>query len=314
MTLVSSAPIADTAAENKQNPHEPSFHQAGWSIAIETPQGIVGLWSYWLGNRFYLGYPKSATFEDQSRPIYQIIKEILDVEMSEPVAHVMATTVLRGYAGEFKDSDKSLEQVDDAFIAYKSNGVRRWGQFYGPRVSGDCGRVWVELSSSETYAYHFDVIDSGKLRNVMYGYDLSLSILTSWSNNWNKYAPDGPTTDPLAVQPYRDKFLALACELARLLGGAMAVNINYESVLTPEQLPDLGYENLKWIDGGPGKFPESGHSILYAEKPETGDELILESGNSMVPWSTIRRNNRRLKREAGVIDLTAEELLEYLTF
>src|ERR1043166_9665932 len=36
----------------------PESRNSGWSLSIETPNGYVGLWSCWLENRFYLGFPK----------------------------------------------------------------------------------------------------------------------------------------------------------------------------------------------------------------------------------------------------------------
>ena len=42
--------------------YEPKIHKSGWSISLETPKGIIGLWSCWLNNAFYLGYPNKTSF------------------------------------------------------------------------------------------------------------------------------------------------------------------------------------------------------------------------------------------------------------
>ena len=51
---------ARAQAEGRK-PREKVFHEAGWSLALETPKGMVGLWNGWLGNQFFLGYPKTIT-------------------------------------------------------------------------------------------------------------------------------------------------------------------------------------------------------------------------------------------------------------
>lgn len=51
--------------------HEPKFCKSGWRIAIETPHDVIGLWSCWLDNQFYLGHPKWASFELQKQALEQ---------------------------------------------------------------------------------------------------------------------------------------------------------------------------------------------------------------------------------------------------
>ena len=46
----------------RQNPlpRVPEFHDSGFSLAIDTPEGVVGVWSSWLRNGILLGYPRSV--------------------------------------------------------------------------------------------------------------------------------------------------------------------------------------------------------------------------------------------------------------
>lgn len=285
-----------------QKPHKPKFHECDWSIAIETPWGVVGLWSCWLGDRFYIGYPKSATgvIEDE------LIINTLGVELASEVLQVSATAVNDpNYTDEYKDADKPLEQNGAGqIVAYKTHGLRRWAKFYGPRQADDKGRVWVDHGGFCSNSHDFSVV-SDHLVNVRYGHDSSMSIETFSFNFWNQYAPDGPTTDRAAVQAYRDRFLQLAIEIANLIGGATAVNIDYQFVLVPEQLDSLGYQNITWLGGRAGVREGWGSELVRAEK---GDEtIILKSANSMVPWINVRR-------VPCPNDLTVEKLIELLTF
>lgn len=356
--------------------HEPTFHKSGWSIAIETPQGIIGLWSCWLDNQFYLGYPKQTSFlvaalpdetvirlankyrmenadkflvppteefglersqylltgfkgaklaellwqngvkmpkfQDGAKVMDKLIMDTLGVEYAKPVANVCACAVNdENYTGEYKDRDKPLVKNSvGQIVAYRDEGSRLWAKFYSQRVPGDKGRVWVDHSDFNSNSHHFEVIrDNRGIEEVHYGHDYSRGISTFPFSFWSEYAPDGPATEPEVIQSYRDKFLALACEIAKLMGGATAVNINYMFVLVPEQLEQLGYGNVKWLKGSPGFRQGWGNEVVQASKEtESGKEIvILKSGNSLVPWSTIRRIPCK-------VGLTAEKLIEYLTF
>jgi len=367
---------AERKATGKQS-HEPKFHESGWSIAIETPRGVVGLWSSWLNNQFYLGYPKrtsflvvalpeevviriankfrrenadkflfplreefgleesrrlltgfkeselaellrqdgvqTPSFRDRAQIVDQLIMDTLGVELARPVLQVDATAVDENYEGEYKDPNKPLVKIGQiVWVAYRTRGLRLWAKFYGPRVVDNKGRVWVDHSDRNSNSHHFDVVRDGSregLENVYYGHDYSRGISTFPFSFWSKYAPDGPTTEPEVIQSYNEKFLTLACEIAWRMGGANAVNINYGFVIVPEQLSQLGYSNIAWLKGKGGVRQGCGNEVVRAEKAtESGKEtVILKSGNSFVPWSTIRR-------APCALDLTAEKLIELLTF
>ena len=357
--------------------HEPRFHESGWSIAIETPQGLVGLWSCWLKNQFYLGYPKRTSFLvaaladetvikianrfrlehadkflvpsekefdlEGSRPVLigfkendlielllqngvqiplfhdgaqimeQLIIDTLGVDLAGPVLQVDATAVSDNYEDEYKDNDKPLVKSSAGqIVAYRTDGQRLWAKFCSTRVAGDQGRVWVDHTDFNSHAHHFDVvrIDLPEgIEEVFYGHNFSRGICTFPFSFWNEYAPDGPTTEPEVIQSYREKFLALACKIAGLMGGASAVNINYNFMLVPEQLSRLGYVDISWLKGNADIRQGWGREVVRAKKmTESGQEtVILKSGNSLVPWSTIRR-------VPCVSDLTADQLIKLLTF
>lgn len=292
MLMIMANSIADDAASKSAGEiHVPELRKDGWSIAIETPRGIVGLWSCWLGDRFFLGYPKDVTVPD----ISELIIDNLGVSFSTSVPQVGATAVTEGYSGPYKDADKPLI-VNRAgqTVAFRSEGLRRWAKFYSERVNGNEGRVWVDHSDHDMYGHHFDVIRlDGTVEDVYYGHNHSWGVKTEPFSFWNQYDPDGPTADPEAIQPYRDKFIALACAIATRMGGAMAVNINYGFVIVPEQASQLGYEFVNW-----------GSSAARFKKD--GDQIVLREGNSLDPWSTLRR--------IETPSLTPEELIGLLTF
>ncbi len=270
---------AEQQASGKKQ-HQPSFHESGWSIAIETKQGIIGLWSCWLGNQFYLGYPKHAEFQNQEN-LHELIMEILEVELSHAVKNTRF-------------------------------GARQWAKFFGPQLSENKGRVWIDQADFNSNGHSFYIVRpefSEGFETVQYGHNSSRSIFTSSFSFFNEEEPEAPNASPEAIQPYRDRFLMLASEIARLMSDASAVNIDYGFVLVPEQLTTLGYENIKWLKGKQGVREGWGHEVVYAEKTTaTGKEsVILKSGNTLVPWSTIRRIT-------CTPPPTADELFELLTF
>lgn len=277
LLILANSVLAD--AEQKaygEKQYVPEFHKSGWSIAIETPRGVVGLWSCWLNNQFYLGYPKENNdFPNAEQVVEQLIMQILNVEPALPVENI-------------------------------NFGMRQWAKFYGPQLPDKKGRVWVNHSKFDSSSHHFSVITKfGNLQNVYYGHDESNGVRTIEFSFFNDKEPEAPNATPEVIQPYRDKFLALACEIAQRMGGALAVNIDYGFVLVPEQITALGYGNVKWIKGSPGTREGWGKEVVYADKDI--EMLVLKSGNDLVPWSTIRRILCTSK-------LNAEQLISYLTF
>ena len=54
--------------------------QIVWSMVIETTNGIVGLWTCWLGNSIKLFYPLNVNISDK------IIMETLNVTLAKPMS------------------------------------------------------------------------------------------------------------------------------------------------------------------------------------------------------------------------------------
>lgn len=260
---------------------EKSQHDTGWDIVIETPLGVVGLHSDWQGKGFYLGLPLTATKAVSDR----LIMTILSVTKSEPVKHIDSVVVndLK-YRGQYKDLDKPLELNEAGqVVAYKDMGVRQWGSFYGPRRV-DGGRVWVDLTRRYSGTFDFRYQTESGLSSVHYGFDNAISILTFPFNFCNKYAPDGPTTNPEVMQKYRDKFIELASRISFNLGKPISVNLNYDFVMVPEDLAREGWE-ATWLRGIPGERNGFGKELVKGTKGDA--TLYLESANSIVPWRTV---------------------------
>lgn len=362
LMLMANLTLKDAAAQAAGiKVREPQFHEDGWDIAITTPKGVVGLWSCWLGNRFYLGYPKTLQLildaldesvvrrlaiyyytNNRSRfaewyegpegydeayrlllglgdqefmqlfctggfpavlewPHFEpievpdsLITDTLDVGLAEPVTQVSSWVISPDDPlHDWEDSEKP-RTVNKAgqTIAYEHEQGRLWAKFYGPRLE-DGGRVWVGHARRHSNSYYFPVItEDGVLENVYYGHDYSTGIWTYKFNFYNEYAPDGPRADEESIQPYRDKFLTLACAIAQRMGGTQHATINYGFCMVPEDLEREGYEQIEWLKGVPGRREGWGADTVRAVKDD--EIVILKSGNSlvpwgMVPWGTIRR-------------------------
>lgn len=269
-----------------------------WKIAIETSRGgVVGVWSSWLGNKILLGYPGVPSLEAW---VGNVVQRCLGVEIGTPVTQVDATLVSPDYEGEdHRDPDKPLEAEEGGrALAYKTRAPRCWATYRGPRVhDGAPGRVWVEHGSRCSTSQEFRIVEPGSLAGLS-------TISYGWGNGGgravctfpyafaNKYAPDGPVVDPEYVRPYRDKFLALACELAGAHGGARAVHVDYGFALTPAQLGPLGYGDVAWLAGSPDVYHGWGREVVLAKRAlgnQQIEHVLLVSGNELVPWATIRR-------------------------
>ena len=261
--------------------HVPEFHADGWKIAFETPRGPVGLWSCWLGNQFHLGYPGPAA----SAQVDDLIVHHLGVQPADPVAHVAGTAVSEHYEGEYRDLDKPVEVNGlGQFVAYQSCEATKWATHFGPRVVGRPGRVWIDHSSQSSSAVDFRMIAPGHQDGysvVPYGQGDGWNISTFPYTFANRHAPDGPTAIPEHVQPYRDKFLALACSLAGRLGGARS---------NPRRLrvrPDTGAAGAARVRGR-DVGPRVAQRVPWLE----------EGGRPREP-SPARRSSRPRARPAG---------------
>ncbi len=276
--------ILDSARERSEGEviREPEFHETGWNILFETDGGLVGLWSCWLGNKFYIGYPADLIISAE------IIKRTLNVKDASPVKYIGAVAVNDwGYKGEYKDKDKPLEQNEAGqIVAYQDNGERLWSQYYGPIENND-GRVWVCQENNYGEAVRFRYLSNHGLQVAKMDHSNCMSISTFPYSFHNKYSYEGPTTDCEAIQSYREKFIRLAAEVAYKCGRLKAIHIDYGFALVPEDLQREGYSNIEWKKGSWGRRNGWGDELVIAEKGENCVAIV--SGNSLVPWITVVR-------------------------
>ena len=275
--------LSEAKEKRMWKPREPQEHEMGWQAVLHdgNVDTAVGLWSCWLGDKIYLGYPKELDIADE------LIMELLGVELATPVPQVSATAVNdSNYAGECKDPDKSLEtNKAGQVIAYRSDGPRTWAKFFGPKEAKG-GRVWIDKSNRDSQGCPMPVILNNRhIVEIYFGHDNSKGISTFPFTCYNKYSPDSPTTEQEAIQKYRNKFIRLLAEIATLDCNPTHLTIDYGFVMVPEQLEREEYE-VNWLKGKPGTREGWGKELVVGRKP--GETIMLKSANSMVPWSNIR--------------------------
>lgn len=183
--------------------------QLGWSVAIETTNGIVGLWTCWMGNSIKLFYPLDVTIPDE------MIMETLNVTLAKPVAN-------------------------------ERFGRRLWAKYYSEKLE-DCGRVWIEQEASHSNGYHLKTIRNKKLEEHYCGHDRTNTVWTYDFNFCSETEPEAPNCKEENIQTYREKFVQLLVKVAKLVGDIKAVNIDSGLVLyTPETLVAKGYDVTSW--------------------------------------------------------------------
>lgn len=250
---------------------EKGYHDKGWELSIQTPNGIVGLSSSWLGTRFYLGYPKEF-LPPRTQVTDKLITTILGVEKADVLS-----------AGS-------------------------WGRFYGP-LEPNGGRVWFDYDRNSTGA-RFPNTTDGELQEVYYWHPTANGVTNyPYSEYSQDTSEDAPTAAEEAVQRYRDRFILLASEIAFLIGGARAININYGFVLVPEDLDREGYGGVSFLKGDWGIREGGGRELVRGQRGDS--TIILQSGNSLVPWSTILRApvNGRITSPTTLADFIKEDIL-----
>ena len=221
--------------------------EIGWNLVIETTHGNVGLWTCWLGNIFEIFYPYGYDVPDE------LIMKTLGVTYGKPVKN-------------------------------ENFGTRKWAKFYSKRLENDLGRVWVDNSQHYMYGRELLFIKNRKLKFFSCGHSFTNSIHTESFTFCSEKEPDAPNASMEVIQPYRDKFVKLLVEVAKLVGEIKAVHLDSGNVLyTPEDLEKMGYKLKKWKEG------YTDYCYCKDKDKNKGVEIILKSGNSMVPWITIIR-------------------------
>lgn len=212
----------------------------GWKINIETSNGVVGMWTSWLGNSLKIFYPLGVKVPDE------VVTEILDVSMA-------------------------------GMVNFSGYILQPWGRYVSERLKGDDGRVWIEHNSMHTYGDSMYTINNGVLENHYGGHSQTNTIWTFEFNFSSPDNPDAPNNKKEFIQLYTDKFIKLLVEIAKIVGDIKAVNFDSGLVLyEPETL------GCKYVTSRKGRT-----KYCYVKNDEF--ELMLKSGNSIVPWITIIR-------------------------
>lgn len=256
--------IARAQAEGEKE-RIPKHHEMGWYITIQTDNGLVGVWNCWLGNRLFIGYPKKFKVPDD------LIKDTLQVEDSYPVEHYDATAVNDWeYEGRYKDPDIPLEQNEHGqIVAYHHSGQRQWGDFFGPLTDLDKGgRVWIEHVDRIPNGIPFEYVDDhSRVKTEQMGHSRTRNIFTPEFSQKSRHSFEAPTTDPDAIQQYRERFIELAVKIAEGIGEVESVNIDYgELTFVPEDLEREGFTDIKWIKGNWGQRKGFGQEQVMARK------------------------------------------------
>lgn len=232
--------------------------QIGWNMTIETTNGIVGLWTCWLGNGFKLFYPSEVTISDE------VIMKALGVTLAKPVKNVVF-------------------------------GTRLWAKYYSERL-GEGGRVWIDQTADEGVAEVLYTIEDAQLKGHSCGGRVTNTISTYAYHFFSEAEPDAPNCTAENIQAYKDKFIQLLVEIAKIVGDITAINLDSGLVLyTPKLLDEKGYHVENWKKGC--------QEYCYAQDDNL--EIILKKGNSLVPWRTIIRY-------PVTNEVTAEELTEFV--
>lgn len=214
--------------------------EIGWNINIETTNGVVGLWTSWLGNGLKIFYPLEVKVPDE------LIMKILNVSMAKPVKNT-------------------------------NFGLRLWARYYSPRLETDEGRVWIDHSGIHCYGHSMYTINNGILEDHYAGHSETNTIWTFEFNFSSQAEPDAPNNKRQYIQQYTEKFIKLLVEVAKYVGEIKAVNIDSGLVLyTPETIGCQYTISKKGIT-----------QYCYAKNGDI--EIMLRSGNSMIPWVTVIR-------------------------
>lgn len=183
--------------------------QDGWVMTIETTNGVVGLWTCWLGNNLKLFYPIGTNISDE------IIMETLNVTLAEPVKNVLF-------------------------------GRRLWAKYYSKRLN-DGGRVWINQEWTNMTGEKLYTIESRQLKGHYCGSRSTNIVSTIGGHFCSKAEPDAPNCKKENIQEYKDKFMQLLVKIAKSVGEITAINLDSGLVLyTPEMLKEKGYNIERW--------------------------------------------------------------------
>lgn len=156
-------------------------------------------------------------------------------------------------------------------------GSRLWARFFSDRLP-DLGRVWIELDSNHSYGHSLYTIENKTVKDHYVGHSQSYTLGTFNFHFANRDEPDAPNCDPKNIQPYKERFIKLLVKIAKLTGKIKAINVKSGGMLfTPEELKSKRFQLIK---------TDVGLTTYYYTKDDMY-EIMLQSGNSIVPWITI---------------------------
>ena len=272
------------------------IHGPGISLAAETQKGIVGLAYSLGGNLFYLGYPRQASpVEDE------LIMRTLGIGFSKEVSCQALRFVSERLTG-IEDIPKEHVRRNvggiEYILEYEDEKRFKWGKFYGPRIGNNCGRVWFDHSDDLLKNFLFEIITAqGKYDSIVYGEKKSFGIYNIDTTLANDRSPDAPTDKPKFIETFRDKFFNLFIQVSRKMGGFSSITINYNSCLSPADLPKMGHDWFAYQPGfrsvqiiDPKKSHEVSKVLIGIEKiGEAGKEFIVLKPGIYKSYSTLRR-------------------------
>lgn len=157
--------------------------------------------------------------------------------------------------------------------------------------------VDVSISDFWPYTHYAYVIEQQSLRELKFGYKYSGSIAAVCrdSEKIGKF------------QELRDNFIELMANLSLCSGKPNRLTINYDLLHTiPNDLEREEYFGVTWLKGEPGRRIGWGEELVYARKP--GEEIMLKSGNSIVPWITVKQSEISNLSKADIIKKIQLEL------
>jgi hypothetical protein len=230
----------------------------GYSIVVETDDGIAGFWSCWLRDSFFLGFPQhwpsggldidgsfpGSVAQSRYRPDYG--RNVGNVTVRLPVTGRSAALLLNQH----------------------SPSMHHFHTIKRQRVNGD-----------------------GRPPAVSYGHDSKEGRLMS-EPYWR---PDDGDDYTRLVQD--DFYTTMEAGFLRALVAIssqrkiVGVTAELGFVMVPENLEPMGYD-VSYVRGEPGHRDGWGAEVVYGSKRlEDGrvEEIVLSSANSMVPWVCFRR-------------------------
>lgn len=270
---------------------EPETSSEGYHISWETRAGVIGLWSCWLRDQLYLGWPNAFG----PIPSEQVLKAFPEAKLGSRerqgwTRRIGTYTIQLPRSGEVTTLDVGHHQNAQHFPVLRGETLGKSGP---PHVSYGWGEA-------DQHSWGSDLLSRDS------GYRLFTEPF------WH---PEGEGDDKTVRNEWYDsqesRFIALGCDLANEHGiEGVTVQLGINISIVPESLPAMGFQT-KWLRGTPGVRQGWHSEAVYGSRVLADgrvEEVMLVSANSLVPWVCYRRQP---VPEGGV---TPEFVREMLTF